>query len=165
MAKIGPRDGWGTPRYIADRLPIVDMDPCSNRRSLIKARRMIGLDKHGNPKQVGSYERGNGLLVSWRGLSVFVNPPFSNVLPFAHKAIEARSYCYLVNIDVSTDWYRVLTQWPTFEFKFRKRIPFKAPPGIDASQNNHSQVLLCDESFYLTIKDSFNGLGQWWRKL
>ncbi len=133
---------------------MVDLDPCSNRYSTVRARRALSL------------ERGeNGLLVSWRGLSVFVNGPFSNLLPFAEKAVEARSYCYLVNVDVSTEWYREITQWETWEFKFRKRIPFRAPPGIDTSQNNSSQVLLCNEEFYLSIKDSFKGLGQWWKKL
>jgi hypothetical protein len=111
-------------------------------------------------------ERGeNGLEVSWRGLSVFVNPPFSNVQPFADKIVEPRTYCYLTNEDSSTEWWRTISQYECWQLAFYKRQMFKAPPGIDSSQNNSSQVMTCDGEFYRMIKDAFKPLGQWWKKV
>lgn len=148
------RDSYCTPRWITKRLPLVDLDPCSNSRSTVKARRALSL------------ERGeNGLLVSWRELSVFINWPFSNPLPFAEKLVEARSYCVLSNVDPSTRWWRAATQWDSYTFTFRDRIQFAAPPGIDTSQNNEPQCLICDPSFYELIYEPFRRYGQWWRKL
>jgi len=150
---MSDHDAWCTPRKITKRLPLVDLDPCSNSRSTIRARRSVSLETGGN-----------GLLLSWRELSVFVNPPYSDVLPWALKAWEAASFCFLVNVDPSTKWWRTLVEWPTYTFLFRDRIRFKAPPGIESSSNDRAQCLICDPGFRLAIGDSFRGLGDWWKR-
>ena len=147
------RDSYCTPRHIARRLPIVDLDPCSNVRSHIKARRSCMLSRGEN-----------GLLIPWTGLSVFCNPPYSNVLPFARKAWEASMFCFLLNADNSTKWYRKLTEFPVYKFDFYERIEFEAPPGVDQSDgNDRPQMMIASPDFYQLIKDSFKGLGEWWR--
>jgi len=149
---VGYRDGYCTPRWITRRLPWVDLDPASNPRSTVKARRSCML------------ERGeNGLLVSWRGLSIFCNPPFSDVAPFAEKASEAESFCFLVNVDVSTRWRRRLTMFPSFTFPFYSRIEFEAPEGIETSRNDSPQEFICDPAFRERIGDAFKGYGEWWK--
>lgn len=155
---MGIRDSWCTSKRIATRLhkavgPV--FDPCSNPRSLIIA------------SESCQRERGeDGLRVSWKGKIAFVNPPFSNILPFARKSCEALHSCFLVNCDVSTDWYDVLTQWPdTYEFHFIDRIPFISPPGIDESTNNSSQMFICDEWYYQKLAPCFRGMGKWFKKV
>lgn len=110
-------------------------------------------------------ERGeNGLLLSWEGLSVFVNFPFSNPLPFAKKLIEAKSFCVLCNEDSSTEWWRQITQWPCYQFSFFDRVEFPHEV-LDTSKNNSSQVMVCDPTFFPYIYEPFKPYGQWWKKL
>lgn len=148
------RDSYCTPRWITKRLPIVDLDPCSNPRSTVRAKRSLML------------ERGeNGLDVSWRELSLFINWPFSDPLPFAKKLVEARSYCVLSNIDPSTRWWKEATQWECYQGDFHDRIEFDPPPGIERSKNDQPQCLICDPEFYELIREPFKPYVQWWRKL
>lgn len=149
---MGDRDSWCTPKKITKRLPLVDLDPCSNSRSTVKARRTFLLSRGEN-----------GLLLPWTGLSVFVNPPYSDVLPWALKTVEAETFCFLVNADPSTEWWRVLTSWGNHLLFFYDRIGFDPPPGIESSQNDRAQCLICDDVFREMIGKSFAGMGQWWR--
>ena len=149
---MGSRDAWCTPKKITRRLPIVDLDPCSNPRSTVKARTKLMLETGDN-----------GLLYSWRGLSVFVNPPYSDVLPWALKTVEAETFCFLVNVDPSTEWWRVLTSWGSNLFLFRDRIDFDAPPDIDDSSNNRPQCFICDDAFRSMLGNNFERLGKWWK--
>ena len=58
----------------------------------------------------------NGLQVHWapRGMQVFVNPPYSNPLPWIKAAIEEKTLTpemtivMLLKHDSSTEWYRLL---------------------------------------------------------
>ena len=58
----------------------------------------------------------NGLQVNWapRGMQVFVNPPYSNPLPWVKAAIEEKTLTpemtivMLLKHDSSTEWYRLL---------------------------------------------------------
>lgn len=144
------RDGWCTPPYITRRLPEVDLDPCSNPRSTVRALRSY------------SFESGtNGLLLPWYG-SVFVNPPFSYVDPWVARRHQADSWCFLVLEDPSTRWWKKLTSFPCFRFSFNHRVDFVAPPGVEASSNDRSCCLICDRPFRIAIGDRLRGLGQWW---
>lgn len=109
-------------------------------------------------------ERGeNGLLVPWDGLSVFVNPPWSRIKPFALKAWEADSFCFLVLEDASTKWWEILTQFPCFRFSFNERIPFDAPPGVDTSSNDRPTCMIADPKMRAAIGNAFDKLGRWWK--
>ena len=104
----------------------------------------------------------NGLLTPWHGQSVFVNPPYSDVLPWTRKSVEAEAFCFLVNVDPSTIWWRELTLWGNHMFAFRYRLAFIPPPGVEVSSNDRSQCLICDNTFRSMIGNSFGGEGQWW---
>lgn len=149
---MGLRDSWCTPKKITRRLPLVDLDPCSNPRSTVRARTKLMLENGDN-----------GLLYSWRGLSVFVNPPYSDVLPWALKTVEAESFCFLVNVDPSTEWWRVITAWGNNLLFFRRRLRFGPPPGVESSSNDRSQCLICDDAFRASLGDNFATLGGWWK--
>lgn len=148
---MGDRDSWCTPKWITKRLPLVDLDPCSNPRSTVRARRRLMLENGEN-----------GLLSSWRELSVFCNPPYSKIEPWAAKIVEAKSFCFLVNVDPSTEWWRMLTRWSDHLFLFYKRIKFRAPPGVESSSNDRAQCFICDSAFRNQIGNAFVGKGQWW---
>ncbi len=149
---MGLRDSWCTPRRITRRLPEVDLDPCSNPRSTVKAKRTCML------------ERGeNGLLESWEELSVFVNPPWSDPLPFAIKAWEADSFCFLVKEDPTTEWWSKLTAFPCYRFSFNFRVPFEPPEDVEESTNEHPSCLICCPKFFREMSvELFYGMGRWW---
>ena len=69
-------DTWLTPRYILDCLGSFDLDPCAAEQ---------------NPTWTGArnfYTKpDNGLVSPWHG-RVFMNPPFSNTVPWIEKHAE-----------------------------------------------------------------------------
>ena len=146
------RDSYCTPEWITDRLPAVDLDPCSNPRSTVRSIEKASLETNVN-----------GLWLSWEGKSVYCNPPYSDVMPWVQKSSEASAYCFLVNHDSSTKWWRKLTMFPSWIFLFYNRINFKAPPGIETSKNDQCQAFVCDPHFRVMIGHAFKGFGDWWK--
>jgi DNA N-6-adenine-methyltransferase (Dam) len=133
IAPIVPAsDTYCTPRWLTARLPLVDLDPCSNPRSTIRARRAAML------------ERGqDGLARPWVG-SVFLNWPYSDPLPWAQKlrveleAGRCTSAIILCKLDTSTMWWDetihpVLGVWPEQWHPFA-RIAFDEPPALVAAR-------------------------------
>lgn len=151
VAKI-LRDTYCTPEWLTDRLPLVDLDPCSNPRSTVKAKRHLSLEAGDD-----------GLAFDWRGKSVFCNPPFSDVMPWARKAIDARAFIFLVNEDSSVKWWRELVNnGGRYIFKFYRRVEYDPPPRIQVSRNNKPSVLVCNWEGALMCGDHLTDLGQWW---
>lgn len=117
------RDTWTTQLVIANAIGPVDLDPCSNERSVIQARRTFGLS------------RGQDGLVLSRFVSsktrTFINPPYSRgqvirwVMAYRHTR-----FTFLVRCDTSTDWWAEL--WPCVEAVCltRERVEFDPPPGV-----------------------------------
>jgi hypothetical protein len=138
---MSDRDAWCTPSWLTAALPMVDLDPCSNSRSTVKARQAYSLDRGED-----------GLALPWVG-SVFVNPPYSDILPWAEKAKQHAGLghltaCgFLVNVDTSTKWWHMLSSFLPYALLFNKRIQFDAPPGINVSGNSKPQALLCNRRF------------------
>ena len=118
------RDTWTTQKKWADAIGEVDLDPCSNIRSLIHARRTFDLARHQDGLVLAKF-------VS-RSSRVFVNPPYSRqqvikwVLAYRHTR-----FTYLVRADVSTDWWAEL--WPCVEAVCMpmERMEFDPPPGVE----------------------------------
>lgn len=94
----------GTPPVVAEGIiyPVlgdpVDLDPCSNADSIIRARRKV-------------MKPDDGLAIPWRG-RVFVNPPYGDKLirPFIEKiVVEHRHHgaeiIALIPANVSTEWF------------------------------------------------------------
>lgn len=134
------RDGWCTADWLTALLPKVDLDPCSNPFSSVRAKRTYSLE-------AGE----NGLLLPWKG-SIYVNGPYSELEPWAakleaeRKAITAAGF--LVNADNSPAWWHMLVKHLRLRLDFDERIEFKPPPGVDPSKNDRPQTLLMDAAFW-----------------
>jgi hypothetical protein len=68
-------DDWCTPKWLCGLLGRFDFDPCSNERSHVQADCLMS----------GGGDHDCGLSMSWGRASIFVNPPYSNVTPWAVK--------------------------------------------------------------------------------
>ncbi len=96
-------DSMCTPKWLADKLPIVDIDPASNPRSHIRARWSYSLEK-----------KLDGRKLPWRG-AAFLNHPYSNPMPWMLKLNyelsigRCTSAIVLAKLDCSTEWWQVLT--------------------------------------------------------
>ena len=152
-------DSYCTPRWLTALLPVVDLDPASNPRSTVRARRTYSLEK-----------KLDGLALPWTG-SVFLNFPYSDPLPWVHKLAEemAGGGCteaiVLCKLDPTTEWWRVLmTPGGPDLWMFDRRIQFDEPAplvdlrrerlGVEKSTTNFASVIVHHGGPILT------GLGQ-----
>ncbi len=152
---MSDRDSWCTPKWLTDLLPHVSLDPCSNPRSTVSAQETYSLESGKD-----------GLTAPWFRGSVYVNPPFSSILPWASKLCE-RNPCdpaaFLVNVDPSCTWWRVLTSRLDCALMFSKRIQFDPPPGITPSTNSKAQALIMNEPFLAMCNSGLLNLGTVWQ--
>ena len=119
-------DGWCTPAWLAEKLGMFDLDPCSNQRSHIHAYVTAGRD--------GWHQFSDGLALDWRRGTVFCNPPYSNVMPWAQKLATHRGdWCALVKFDPTTRWWAKLMEASPWVAPFRKRIKFENGRGDEHS--------------------------------
>jgi hypothetical protein len=136
----GDRDAYCTPDEVTAALPEVDLDPCSNPHSTVRARDTYSLE-------AGQ----DGLALPWFGL-VYLNFPFSDPLPWAEKLAEERPNLtgagVMCNADHSPAWWHVLKQHLPIRLDFDTRLEFKPPPGVEPSKNDRPQTLLMDEVFW-----------------
>lgn len=69
----------------------------------------------------------DGLKIEWKD-KTYVNPPYSNPLPWVEKAIEenkkGKMIVMLLNIDSSTKWYRKLVESNAHFLWFAERLRF-----------------------------------------
>lgn len=121
-------NGSCTPKWLADMLPEVDFDPCTNSRSHIRARHTFALE-------AGT----DGLVAAWIGRG-FINWPFSSPMPWVRKLrqeIECGNCADLIVLckhDASTQWWRELVKpgLPTTidRWDFHARIQYDEHPAI-----------------------------------
>lgn len=161
------RDSWCSPECVTELLPEVDLDPATNPRSKVKARRNIVwthdpagaviLGEPGRAKNELHWDFGDGLAIPWNG-SVFLNGPYSDMLPWTTKANEEwgagrlKEAIFLVKLDPTTRWWRQLMedQDGTPEeierqvdlWLPRKRLQHIPPPRIKASTNNFASAIV-----------------------
>jgi hypothetical protein len=73
-------------------------------------------------------EKIDGLKIKWKGKQVFINPPYSRVMPWVERAIvEARSgktVVMLLKHDSSTKWFAKLHEAGAIFLTFVGRISF-----------------------------------------
>ena len=124
-------DAYCTPKRLADMLPEVDFDPCSNDRSWIKAAWSFTLEKCLD-----------GLKLPWRGKG-FINWPYSKPMPWVIKAMyemqigRCTDLIVLCKLDSSTTWWEGITQnvlgvvdrWELFD-----RVQYEEPPEAIAER-------------------------------
>jgi len=129
-------DDWCTPKWIADLVGSFDLDPCSNTRSHIIAGATCSLDH-------ADEERRDGLACDWSDSSVWCNPPYSGVMPWARKLTEhAGPWCALLKLDPTTKWWvELMRSMPTVA-PLRKRVRFEGAPGEPTMTANFPSVLV-----------------------
>lgn len=133
------RNDWCTPRWLTALLPPVDLDPCSNHRSTVRATRTLSLEAGDD-----------GLANPWVATSVFCNPPYARgqVIRWTRRCVElvqsnALSWALLlVKLDPTTAWWRLAHTVPCRAYPLRERVEFEPPPGVTSSRNNFCSVLL-----------------------
>jgi hypothetical protein len=156
-AEPGDRDSWCTPPEITAALPLVDLDPCSNERSTVRAALQCWLSRGED-----------GLKVPWRG-SLWINGPFSDLEPWAVK-LDAEwpqiTACgWLCNTDSTTEWWRIVIQYLPLRLDLNDRTPFVPPPGVKASSNDRAQTLLMTDTFWRGCdQPALLKLGTLWRR-
>ncbi len=104
-------DDYETPEWIREIFDFDNwMDPCPLHRT-------YGVD---------------GLKIQW-GKKSFVNPPYSNPLPWVEKAIkehkEGRTIVMLLRVDTSTKWFAKLVEANAKILWFSKRLKFTDKPA------------------------------------
>lgn len=120
-------DSWCTPKWLAEALGPFDLDPCSNTASHIAATVRCATD--------GSCHAADGLAIRWAAPgSVFVNPPYSNVGPWAARlAAHDGPWVALLKLDPTTRWWSTLMSVSPQVAPFRKRIKFEGGQTMTAN--------------------------------
>ena len=125
-------DDWVTPKWLAALLGPFDLDPCSNARSHISAVEMCTLDGAIASESANVFL--DGLTHDWRDSSIFCNPPYGSVMPWAAKLAEHRgAWCALLKFDPTTRWFATLMTANPIVSPFRKRIKFEGTPNMTAN--------------------------------
>lgn len=133
MNPCKPSDTWCTPKHLAECLGPFDLDPCSNPHSHIASSRTYSIEQDMD-----------GLQLDWFG-HVFVNPPYSDVTPWIHKAryeneVRKVTVLFLLKLDPSTEWFRILIEAGGWFYPFRSRVTFERP-GIRSITPNFPCML------------------------
>lgn len=130
---ISDDDSQCTPAWLADLLPVVDLDPCCNS-SRIRAHRSVSLPN-------------DGLASPWQKIarSVWCNPPYSNPLPWTIHGADAFDaggveQLWLVKLDPTTKWWTILAERGRVML-LRKRVQFEKN-GVVRVGNNFCNALI-----------------------
>lgn len=145
------RDGYCTPKWLADLIGPVDLDPCSNERSHIQARdNLYGSGGEGGEDDGLAY----GPQVS-PNTSTFINPPYgksagSSSVKKWIAAYKHTRFIFLLRFDPSTAWFDELIQvtnylWFPSKSSPESRISFEPPPGVKTSSNPFPHALYLRE--------------------
>lgn len=122
------RDAWCTPKWLAEAIGEVDLDPCSNERTHIRARSTFRLDfgEDGLARAEGVHQAS----------CVFINPPYSNVTPWIAAYGHTR-FVFLLKLDPSTKWFQALIARTELVLIPRgTRVAFEPPPGVPPDKAN-----------------------------
>jgi len=149
------RDTWCTPKFICDAIGEVDVDPCSNERSHVRARRTFRLDNGQDGLVLAKFVDRTSL--------VFVNPPYSRgeVVQWV-RAYEHTRFIFLVRMDTSTAWFAELIRRTGMICVLREqRTNFEPPPGVSGSSNAFPHGLFYADA--ADISDAIKNLCYRWR--
>lgn len=120
-------DDWCTPKWLVELLGPFDLDPCWNKKAHVRA----SMACHRTDDDPLFRD---GLKFPWHGKSVFVNPPYSNVTPWAVKlAAHDDAWVALVKLDPTTKWWSTLMSAHPTVAPFRKRIKFEGEQSMTAN--------------------------------
>lgn len=143
------RDGYCTPKWLADLIGPVDLDPCANERSHIQAAEHY----------YGDGADGDGLALG-PGVSpnatTFINPPYGKSAGSGGTVkrwvdgYKHTRFIFLLRFDPSTAWFDELIKvtnylWFPSKQSPESRISFEPPPGVKTSSNPFPHALYLRE--------------------
>lgn len=136
------KDYWATPHAVFNGIERItelrfELDACANAQNT-KCGQFIT-------------EQQNTLATAWgRNRAVFMNPPYSNPLPFVARAIRARNeedcnVAVLLNADTSTRWFDLIAEHAQEIFFITQgRVAFlDYRTGKAIRGNNRPQLIAC----------------------
>lgn len=140
------RGSWRTPMWLADAIGHVYLDPCAALDGFILAKRQCVL-RNGGDGLVTS-DGGPGWFMTTSYMAgragpddeVFVNPPYTHVLPWVKHYGHTR-YTFLLRWDPSTVWFKRLIKSTTHVWTPKERLAFEPPPRIRASTSPFPHAL------------------------
>lgn len=112
----------------------IDTDPCWHPGSYVEA----------PTRYDGSCREQDGLSQPWRG-AVYLNPPYSDPMPWAARAsaYEGGPWAMLIKHDHTTAWWRVATRGASHLVLLSRRVRFPLPSGEeDGTANFPASVIL-----------------------
>jgi hypothetical protein len=133
------RDTWCTPKWFADLLGPVDLDPATNERSHIQARRRC----YG--RTVGTADDGLAIAALVDPTArVFINPPYSRGSVIAWVGAYSHvDFMFLVRFDSSTEWFSQLISYARYAWlPLGRRMEFEPPPGVEASSSPFPHAII-----------------------
>jgi phage N-6-adenine-methyltransferase len=117
------RDEWLTPPWIIELLGPFDLDPCAPVR------------RPWSTAAVHYTIEDNGLWREWQGL-VWLNPPYSNLLPFLRRMVEHDNGIALLYARTDTEWFHKYVFDRARELFFLKgRLRFYDVEGREAKNS------------------------------
>ncbi len=132
------RGTWCTPAALAKTIGGWDLDPFSNPRSHIVSKLSCQLERGDDglvPIAPGSFYRfGHGTARADASTRVFVQPPYSIVLPALRHYAHTR-FCALLRFDPRTEWFDVVYDASELVCVLRT-IEFEPPPGMGKGGGN-----------------------------
>lgn len=162
------RGSYCTPRYVADALPAVDLDPFSNPRSHIRARVSLALERgedgygSGEPGTHWTHATSGCALLSVRQLEgsdsrapylrragandgTWLQPDYTDVLRAVRHYLHTR-FVALLRFDPRPEWADLIggaSEWigVLSNSSGRSSFEFEAPPGVVASSNTFPHAL------------------------
>lgn len=156
--KKSDKDLWATPWWVfhyAEQYFNIkfDLDACAMEHNT-KVKNFI------TPEQ-------DTLTTDWQGRYCWMNPPYSNPLPFVLRAIQQsvlhnKTVVMLLNVDGSTKWFDMCVRnAKEIVYITNSRIPFiNNETGEETDQNNKPQMLVLFEpkAPYGSLKSSYVSL-------
>lgn len=140
------RNCWCTPKWLAELIGAVDLDPCSNSRShIVASARCISEERDiddGLAFEPGYCRWATGQTRVWRNWRVFINPPYGSgqVIRWVRHYRHTR-FIYLLRWDPSTEWFAELLPECDYVWFPDCRIDFEPPPRIHESSNPYPHAL------------------------
>lgn len=159
------KDTYRTPRYVFNWLNnrfYLEIDGCASYRNKL-CKKWIGMaPAYGDRNNIANDFLSNNLIKALNDYadstygykpSIFVNPPYSNPLPFVSRAAELRKAGYLVVMllpaDKSTKWYQVIQDNATEVIDIiGGRLSFLSPEtGEEVKGNNKGSMVAVFDPF------------------
>jgi hypothetical protein len=123
---VSDRDTWLTPRHIVSALGPFDLDPCAAAHQPWPT-----ATKHFTKTE-------NGLRRRWHGL-VWLNPPFSDILPWMRKLADLNNGIALIPVSTGAKyWQEIIFPCAICVFFVEKRLKFLNIKGESKFQSGFS---------------------------